>query len=411
MIEFFLCSMVTILPDFLFRRYVQGKSLGKEITLYSVWFELRYGITACLFLTILLFTLVLYFHPSTTKAVSYFRTVPILPERSGRVEEVYVHVRDKVKAGQPIFKLDVTAQEAAVETARRKLTEIDAAIKLSKAQLVVSDAQIAEATSSYRQAVDELDTKSELMKRNSASVSRREIERLQLVVEGRDAAVAAATANKATIAEQISSVFPAQKESAQAALHEAQIDVTKSTVRAGVDGILEQFTLRKGDIVNPLMRPAGVLIPSQAGRLTLIAGFNQLEAQVIKPGMIAEVTCISKPMTIIPMVVTNVQGLIAAGQLRAGDQLVDPQQVGGPGTVLAYLEPLYENSFDDVPPGSSCIANTYTSNYDILAAGNLSMPRWLFLHLIDTVGAIHAIILRIQAILLPVTTLVFSGSH
>ena len=80
MIEVFLCSIVTILPDFLIRRFVQGKRIGHEITLYSVWYELRYGITACLGLTVCLLTLILYFHPSTSSAVTFFRTVPILPE-------------------------------------------------------------------------------------------------------------------------------------------------------------------------------------------------------------------------------------------------------------------------------------------------------------------------------------------
>ena len=86
MIEVLLCSVVTILPDFLYRRFMQGKRLGREITLYSIWYELRYGITACLGLTIVLLTLILYFHPSTSSAVSFYRTVPILPEGSGRVE-------------------------------------------------------------------------------------------------------------------------------------------------------------------------------------------------------------------------------------------------------------------------------------------------------------------------------------
>ena len=98
MIELFLCSLFTILPDFLYRRYVQGKRLGREITLYSVWFELRYGITACLFLTISLLTLILYFHPSTSNAVSFYRTVPILPEGTGRVEEIYVGVQRQCKS-------------------------------------------------------------------------------------------------------------------------------------------------------------------------------------------------------------------------------------------------------------------------------------------------------------------------
>ncbi len=185
MLELLLCSVVTILPDYLYRRYAQGKRLGREITLYSVWFELRYGITACLGLTICLLTTILYFHPSTTAAVSLYRTIPILPEGSGRVEEVLVGVSDRVKAGQPIFRLDAAQQQAVVETSKRRLAEIDAEIELAKSKLVVSDAQIQEAQSAYQQAVDELTTKTELQKRNASTVSQRELEKLQNVVDGR----------------------------------------------------------------------------------------------------------------------------------------------------------------------------------------------------------------------------------
>ncbi len=411
MIELFLCSVFTILPDFLYRRYGQGKKIGTDITLYSVWFELRYGITACLFLTVLLLTVILYFHPSTSNAISFYRTVPILPESSGRVEEIYVGLRDKVKAGQPIFKLDDSRQKAALATAQRKLAEVDAAIEMAKTQLVVSDAQISEAESGYRQAVDELATRTELRARNSPSVAPREIERLQNVVDGRQAAVAAAIASKQTISTQIATVLPAQQASATAQVAEAQVDLDKATVRAGTDGLLEQFTLRKGDVVNPLMRPAGVLIPSEAGRWGLIAGFNQLEAQVIKPGMVAEVACVSKPMTIIPMVVTHVQDLIATGQVRASDQLIDAQQVARPGTLTVYLEPMFDRGFEGIPPGSTCIANTYTSNHDRLDSPDVATMERLVLHGIDTVGIVHAIVLRIQALLLPIQTLVFSGGH
>jgi hypothetical protein len=48
-----------------------------------------------------------------------------------------------------------------------------------------------------------------------------------------------------------------------------------------------------------------------------VAIFGQIEAQVMKAGTIAEVTCVSKPFTVIPMVVTDVQEYIAAGQSRA----------------------------------------------------------------------------------------------
>src|SRR3546814_2772591 len=59
------------------------------------------------------------------------------------------------------------------------------------------------------------------------------------------------------------SVLPAQKASAEAALAEAEIDLAKMVVYAGVDGTVEQFTLREGDVVARIARPAGVLIRSE----------------------------------------------------------------------------------------------------------------------------------------------------
>src|SRR6187397_2862225 len=103
MLEILLCSLLTILPDFLYRRYVQGKRLGKEITLFSVWYELRYGIVTCLMLAVALITVIFYFHPSTTSATMYFRTVPIMSEVTGRVAQVNIDVSASVKQGDVIF--------------------------------------------------------------------------------------------------------------------------------------------------------------------------------------------------------------------------------------------------------------------------------------------------------------------
>jgi multidrug resistance efflux pump len=408
MLELLLCSLVTVLPDYLYRRYQQGKRFGKEITLYSVWYELRWGITTCLMLTVTLITLIFYFHPSTSSVTLYFRTIPILPETSGRVAKIYADFSGPVKQGDPIFKLDSSKQEAAVETARRKIAEVDANMVAQNADIVKADAQIRVSQSDYQQAVDELATKQELQRRNSGTVPEREIERLQLLVQGRKASLEAAIAARQVEESQVANELPAAKASAEAALAQAQVDLDKTVIRAGVDGRVEQFALRVGDVVNPLMRPAGVLVPDKVGR-SLVAGFNQIEAQVIEPGMIAEVACVSKPFTIIPMVVTQVQDFIAAGQFRGGDQLIDPQQVTQAGTLLAFLEPLYDGGIDDVTPGSSCIANAYTSNHDVIAAPETGTLKGLVLHAVDSLGLVHALLLRIQALILPFRTLVFGG--
>jgi multidrug resistance efflux pump len=409
MLEIILCSLVTIVPDYLFRRYVQNKRIGKEITLYSVWFELRWGITACLILTVSLITVIFYNHPSTTNVTLFFRTIPIVSETNGRVAEVNAPFNGPIAKGEPIFKLDSSQQEAAAETARRKIAEVEAETEVAKIEIVKADGQIQEARSSYQQAVDELETKKELQRRNPGNVAAREIEKLELLVQGRLGTISSVTAAKQSAMERVSAVLPAQKASAEAALAQANVDLSKMVIRAGVNGTLEQFTLRVGDIVNPFMRPAGVLIPEGAGRGRLQAGFSQIEAQIMKVGMTAEVTCVSKPFKVIPMVVTEIQDFIAAGQFRGGEQLVDAQQVSKPGTLLVHLEPLYQGGLDGVTPGSSCIANAYSNNHDLIASKDTGAVRGVVLHAVDALGLVHALILRLQALVLPFKILVFSG--
>jgi len=229
-----------------------------------------------------------------------------------------------------------------------------------------------------------------LQKRNPGIVPQRDIEKLEVAVATRQGSVDAGTGSKQFAMLRVSAVLPTEKASAEAALAEAQVDLDKTFVRAGVAGRVEQFGLRPGDIVNPMIRTAGVLIPDGAGRQALAAGFGQIEAQVMKVGMVAEATCISMPWTIIPMVVTSVQDYIAAGQFRGGEQLIEAQNTGRPGSILVFMEPIYKGGLDGVTPGSSCIANAYTSNHDLITSGKVGKFKSFALHVIDATGLVHA---------------------
>ena len=411
MLELILCSMLTLFPDFLFRRFVQGKRLGKEITLFSVWYELRWGITLCLILTVLLITVVLYHHPSSTNVTSLFRTISLFPEVGGRVTKVYVDYNQAVKKGDPLFKMDSTRQEAALERARLQVVEVEAGVVTAQADILTSEGKLQEAKGALEQAQDELRTKSQLQQRNADIVAAREIEKLQTLVATRQGAVDAAAAAKASAQSRLTAVLPAQKASAEAGLAEAQVELDKMTTYAGVDGRVDQFVLRVGDIVQPapVTRAAGILIPEGAGENRLFAGFNQIEAQVLDVGMIAEATCISKPMKIIPLVVTKIQSVIAAGQITGSNLLTEMQKIGPPGTVLAFLEPLYAGGLDGIPPGSSCIANVYSNHHDLLESKDIGWLEKIYLHIVDTVALVHALVLRLQAIVLPLKALVFGG--
>jgi multidrug resistance efflux pump len=308
-----------------------------------------------------------------------------------------------------LFRLDNSKQQAALNTARSKIAEVDASMLAAQADVLKAEGQLQEARNSLQQAQDELDVKRELQRRNPGIVPQRDIEKLEVIVAGRQGSLDAATASKQSASTRVTALIPAEKASAEAALAEAQVDLDKTFIRAGVDGRVEQFFLRPGDIVNPILRPAGVLIPEGAGQRALAAGFGQIEGQVMKVGMVAEATCISKPWVIIPLVVTNVQNYIAAGQFRGGEQLLEAQQVARPGTILVFMEPIYQGGLEGVTPGSSCVANAYTSNHELISSGKLSAFKSFALHVVDATGLVHAMLLRIQALLLPIKTLVLSG--
>jgi hypothetical protein len=142
--------------------------------------------------------------------------------------------------------------------------------------------------------LDELETKRELQRRNPGNVAFREIDGSRFVPRA-IGHIDRCDCCKQTPKSGFATFLPATKASAEAQLNQAEVELEKTIVRAGVSGQVEQFALRVGDVVNPLMRPAGVLIPEGAGRRSLQAGFGQIEAQIMKPGMIAEVTCVSKP--------------------------------------------------------------------------------------------------------------------
>ena len=412
MFEVMFCSLITILPDYLFRKYRQGKTWGKEITFFSMWYELRWGISACVILTVSLITLVFFYHPTTNNAMPIFRTVTILPETGGRVESVFVENNQRVKAGDALFSMFDETQMAAIESAKVKVREVEADFATARVNLLTVKSGVEKAEGAFARANNQYKRKKSLQLKGQNLISESEVQRLADTVSISKAELAAAKSEVAYAQAQIDTILPAERDSAMQLLNEAEVEEDKRTVYAHIDGEVKQFFLLPGSYVNPIMRPAGILVPSsgdESGRMAVQAGFGQLSAGVIHEGTFAEITCLSKPYTIIPMKVTHMQNLIASGQMKDGETLLDMQNQPKPGTITVWMEPLYEGGLDGVIPGTKCIANAYSSHHELIASGELGTMQALYLHMVDTVGLVHALILRVQALILPVKILVFTG--
>ncbi|MDJ0995675.1 MAG: biotin/lipoyl-binding protein [Dinoroseobacter sp.] len=402
MLELTICSLLTILPDYLYRSRVQGKRIGHEITLYSVWFELRWGITGCVLLTTTLITVIFYYHPSTNQIVSVFRTVTILPENGGRVSEVLVSNNERVEQGQVLFRLDDAEARTAVATAEARLIELDAAETVAEAQLLAAQGTVDQAQGALTEAEEEFAAQSALLARGSGAVSVRQVEELENAADAARGAVRAAAASRDAVLAEIEEAIPAQRVTAEASLALAQVLLDQTEVVAGVTGRVEQFALQVGDFVSPVLRPAGILVPDSVENRSFTATYDQISAGVVKTGAFAEMTCLAKPFAIIPMRVTDVQPDIPSGQFRPTDNLIDGTLQRAPGRFIAQMTPIWPEQVADIPRGANCFGNVYT----VPPHGSGA-----FMHVVGTTGVVHAAGLRLRALLLPVRTLVLTGGH
>jgi multidrug resistance efflux pump len=382
---------------------------GVELTIFTVWYHLRWGITACVLLSLSLITIIFYYHPTTGNVSSFFRTVTIVSEAGGRVKEIFVENHQDVQAGDLIFKLDDKIQLANVDIAERKIEEIDSAIVITTSELQAAKAVIAQSKSAYAKILDELKRKEQLAKRQNSVVSVSELKSFRYQADIQKAGITASTANAEAVQSKLTNLLPAQRESALSALKKARSELEKTLIQAGISGRVQQFALQVGEFVNPFFRPAGILVPTAKEHRRFQAGFGQISAQVLRPGMAAEITCFSAPFEIIPMVIVDVQDVIATGQFRPSDQLRDLQQTTRPGTLTVVMEAVYPEQIKSIPPGSTCITNAYTNNHHLLQAPETGFFEAVFLHIVDATALVHAAILRIQAMLLPVKVLVLSG--
>jgi len=234
------------------------------------------------------------------------------------------------------------------------------------------ESQIQEATESYQQAVDEpWRTKKELQRRQSGIVPTRDIEKLQVVCMGGRPRSRTARSTKQN-AEGGGVGHPSagpegQRRRPRWPRRKSSWD--KTIIRAGVDGRVEQFTLRPGDIGHPIMPFGGLLIP-RAPAASPASRLRQIEAQIMKAGMIAEVTCVSKPFTVIPMVVTGRCRTTSRRPIPGGEQLIDPQQVTRPGTLLAVSRAALCRRDRRRNAAAAASQTPYSSNHDIIVARN-----------------------------------------
>ncbi len=187
----------------------------------------------------------------------------------GLVVEVYVKVHDKVRAGDPLFKLDdrqlkadLEVRKAAVQAARADLLRLENQPR--KEQLPIYEAAVREAEAELASADDELRRAQRLNARGSGVVTEQEIVSRRQAYGIAQARVAKARADSELMR---AGAWLYDKDVAAAAVKQAQAqvdsvaeEIKRTTITALVDGEVLQVNMHPGEFVGtPHSEPLIVL--------------------------------------------------------------------------------------------------------------------------------------------------------
>ena len=392
---------VTSIPFVLRVLYLRWK--GIPITLYNV----HVALFAWLALAFIVFFTVFYYYPKSYTGFVPFRTVPVVSENGGTVTSIEVDNGSRVKPGQVLFTVNDTTEQAAVKTAELKLIEIEKSFASAEAEVHSAEASLDREKAELQQALEVFADQDELRKRKSPAYNERRFQAAVADKSAGEAKVAQAEAQLDAANLQLHDVLPAQRESAKAALNQAQVELTKTVVQSQVDGVVDQLTVHVGARASQVAsNPTMLIIPDrdEAHPKRVFAGFSQVARSVLYVGMPAEVACdtnfnVAMTDSVLPARVTAIQPEIAAGQVAPTGRLLEPSEFSTRGEIAVLLEMVYPEHQAVLVNGSGCIVQTYDRN---LGHGLLG-------HILGGLGIIKAWGLRIKVWIAMVTGIGLAG--
>lgn len=368
-------------------RYFQLKRRGEALT---VW-NMRTAVFLWAIMAFALFLVIFYFHPKSYSGLLPFRTVSVVAQTSGPVTELPIVNGQRVAKGDLLFRIENSAQAAAVKEAEAAFDRIAAAEVKAQDTLLVAQAGVVEATASLEKLQVDLENAQTLLARNVGT---------QDAVRELESAVAVALAEKGAAEAQvdlaqadITQALPAERRAAAATQERAQVALDQTEVRAFSDGVVTQLAMSVGSPASQLiLSPAMVIIPDrpEGVPLRVTAGFSQVARATLYEGMPAEIACdsntgLSFRNAVLPARVASIQPAIAAGQVVPGGRLLEAENGLRRGSMLVYFELEHPEHEAIMIDGSGCIIQTYTSNLSGVTG-----------HIIAATGVVKAVGLRLK---------------
>ncbi len=177
--------------------------------------------------------------------------VPVAPQVSGILTEVHMTNNQVVSNGEKLAVIDQEKYELAVRRAKAELQQASQTSAADISTVTTAQAKIAEAEANLRNSEVKGRRIIKLSKQGAASVSRADDARSKIEADKARLASARSELEKAKSLLGASGEDNARISSALAALETAELDLTRTIIKAPADGIITNLTVDVGHFANP----------------------------------------------------------------------------------------------------------------------------------------------------------------
>ena len=306
------------------------------------------------------------FEVSTDNAYVKADNTTIAPKVSGYIGEVLVGDNQHVKAGQLLARIDDRDFSVALEQARADVAAAEAALASKRAQLDVQGSVIEAARATL-----DVDTATETFARQEnkrysdlASTGFGSVQNAQSAQARGAAAIAAIARDKANLASALKQVelLKAEVVQADAAVaranalrRQAELNLSYTTIRAPIDGVVGNRTLRAGQFVQAGTQLMS-LVPSSGAYV--VANYKETQLSSVREGQPVEIEIDTYPGAIVRGHVDSLAP--ASGQEFA---LLPPDNATGNFTKVVQRIPvkiLLDSTDVELRPGMSVVPSIQT---------------------------------------------------
>lgn len=236
--------------------------------------------------------------PYTTQARVHALVVPVASQVSGIVVEVLVENNEYIESGQELFRIDPNSYELAVETAQANMQAARQATGVSAANVDAAIASLEAVRAGVIRAEQDANRLRRIKEEDPGAISDRRLEQAEasLLVSRSQFAASQANVEKARqdlgkTGDQNSRILQAQ-----AGLDQANLNLSRTTIRAAGDGLVTDVRLDRGNFAaagSPQMTFIGI------HNIWVQADFTENNLGHIRPGTAVEIVFDALPAKIV----------------------------------------------------------------------------------------------------------------